>query len=108
MSSHVSTTYGVVRDSILNTSRYFHVTEGLAPDIMHDVLEGCLQYEAKELIKYIVITQKFISLSALNSMLDMFPYGCNDVLNKPTPITSTCLSSSDHNLKQSGMSMYYV
>ena len=49
LQEHVATTYGVVRDSILNKSRFFHVTEGLAPDIMHDVLEGAL---TKELIKY--------------------------------------------------------
>ena len=40
--SHFATTAGLHRDSILNTSKFFHVTEGLVPDIMHDVLEGCL------------------------------------------------------------------
>ena len=41
------------RDSILNSSSYFHITEGLIPDIMHDCLEGCLQYEVKELLKHL-------------------------------------------------------
>jgi hypothetical protein len=35
-----TTTYGVARDSILNESVYFHVTEGIPPDIMHDFLKG--------------------------------------------------------------------
>ena len=45
LNSHSSMTYGLTRDSCLNSSSYFHVTEGLAPDIMHDVLEGVAQYE---------------------------------------------------------------
>ena len=36
------TTYGVNSQSVLNRSRYFHVVDGLSPDIMHDVLEGSL------------------------------------------------------------------
>ena len=51
---HFATTFGLHRDSIINTSRYFQVTEGLVPDIMHDVLEGCLAYEVKELLKYLI------------------------------------------------------
>ena len=99
---HMATTYGVSRDSILNTSRFFHVTEGLAPDIMHDVLEGCLQYEVKELLKYFVLDQKLISFAELNRKIESFPYGYIDSPNKPIPIMSTSLTSSDHSLKQNG------
>lgn len=28
--------------------RYFHVTEGLIPDVMHDILEGILPFEVAE------------------------------------------------------------
>ena len=38
--NHIATTYGLVRDSILNSTRYFHIVEGL---VMHDLLEGALQ-----------------------------------------------------------------
>lgn len=103
MHEHIATTYGLVRDSILNTSKYFHVTEGLAPDIMHDILEGCLQYETKELIKYIVLDAKFISLSDLNQKITSFPYGYVESPNKPVPISNSTLHSSDHALKQTGM-----
>ena len=43
--NHYATAYGLHRDSALNTLQYFHVTEGLIPDILHDCLEGCVQYE---------------------------------------------------------------
>ena len=43
----MAATYGLRCDSILNSSRFFHVTEGLSPDITHDILEGaCPQVES--------------------------------------------------------------
>lgn len=85
----------------MNTSRFFHVTEGLVPDIMHDVLEGCLPYEAKELLKYL-IQNKVITLTEVNRIIDSFPYSPPDASNKPILIASTTLSSTDHGLKQTG------
>ena len=41
---HISTTFGVTRNSILNSLEYFHVLRGLVPDIMHDILEGMLHF----------------------------------------------------------------
>lgn len=96
---HVATTYGLTRDSILNKSRYFHVTEGLPPDCMHDILEGTLQYEVKELLKSL-ISRGLITLEQINSRIALFPYSSCDVVNKPSPVS---LSSSDHSLKQTGM-----
>ena len=51
---HNSTLFGLTRDSILNSSQYFHVTKGLVPDAMHDVLEGSLSFEIKELLKHLI------------------------------------------------------
>ncbi len=96
------------RNSILNTSRYFHVTDGLAPDIMHDILEGCLQYEMKELLKYFIRDQKLFDLNMLNRKITSFRYGPIESRNKPVPMSSTSLNSSDHSLKQSGMYYFHV
>ena len=38
--SHIATTYGVANKLVLNDYRYFHVVNGLVPDIMHDIMEG--------------------------------------------------------------------
>lgn len=101
LNSHSSVTYGLTRDSCLNSSSYFHVTEGLAPDIMHDVLEGVAQYEVKELLKYL-IEEKLITLDHLNSSIASFSYCYSDIKDKPTPISQTTLLSSDHSIKQKG------
>lgn len=64
---HMATTYGLQFDSILNSSSYFHVTTGLPPDIMHDVLEGSLQHEVKELLNYLIREKSLFSLAVLLS-----------------------------------------
>jgi len=33
--NHLATTYGLTCNSVLNSSRYFHVIDGVIPDIMH-------------------------------------------------------------------------
>ena len=99
---HNSTAFGLTRDSILNSSQYFHVTEGLVPDAMHDVLEGSLPFEIKELLKHL-ISDRVISIHSLNETIRLFPYLGSDALNKPSPISSQTLSSADHHLRQNGM-----
>ena len=98
---HYATTYGIKRDSTLNTSKFFHVTEGLVPDVMHDCLEGCLPYEMKELLRHLFQCGT-ITLPALNEIIQTFPYQASDTRNKPSTISSSTMSSSDHALKQTG------
>ena len=95
--AHFPTTYGLHRDSILNRSQYFHVTEGLIPDAMHDILP----LETKELLKH-HIAAKVFSLADLNKAMESFVYARPDSRNKPAPIISKTLSSNDHALKQTG------
>ena len=98
LAAQMATTYGLTRDAILNKSRYFHITEGLSPDCMHDILEGALQYEVKELLKS-VTERRLITLQQINSRVALFPYKSCDGVNKPSPIS---LSAADHALRQTG------
>jgi hypothetical protein len=86
---------------VLLLTRYFHVTEGLVPDVMHDVLEGVLPFELKELIRFF-ISEKVITLPELNHAISSFPYSFLDATNKPNIIEASTLRSSDHALKQTG------
>jgi hypothetical protein len=54
----ISSQFGICHSSILNKSRYFHVVGGLPGDAMHDVLEGLLQYEAKEFLKHVILNER--------------------------------------------------
>ena len=97
----MSTTYGLNEDSVLHQSLYFHVSEGLTPDIMHDVLEGCLQFELKEMFK-VFVSKKVISLSDLNHAIQSFSYGMSDIKNKPSLISPQTMKNNDHSIKQTG------
>ena len=99
---HMSTTYGVNRNSCLNSSNFFHVTEGLVPDVMHDVLEGVAQYE---LIKHLIDDH----ITDITHVLEYFPYSYADIKDKPTLISAATLSSSDHSTKQKGsMLLHFI
>ena len=89
---HYAITYGIVCDSILNTSRFFHVTEGLIPDVMHDVLEGVLPYVTKELLKNL-ISGRVVTFADLHSAMQSFPYAGQDLKNRPVPVERKTLRS---------------
>ena len=75
-------------------------------DIMHDFLEGTLQYEMKELLKHL-ISVNLLTLDEVNRAIECFPYAYSDVVDKPSQIASSTLHSSDHALKQSGMAFLF-
>lgn len=52
LNDHIATTFGIVRNSILNELEHFRVVTGLIPDIMHDILEGMLVYSVSSVFCY--------------------------------------------------------
>jgi len=52
----------------LNTSKYFHIIDGLVPEAMHDILEGSLQYEVKELLKHCINTENYFTFDQLQDI----------------------------------------
>jgi len=98
---HFSTTYGILAESVLNSSRYFHIIDGMIPDVMHDILEGTLQLHIKWLLKYLILEKNFFSLNSLNIRIQSFAYGPADTSNKPTIISNEMLVSNGNCLKQS-------
>lgn len=102
LKDHIATTYGIARSSILNTSRYYHVADGLPPNCMHDILEGVLSYKAKMLLMTFITKRHYFDLDVLNGRIRSFPF-CDAESSKPTCISSATLCSSDKKLKQSGI-----
>ena len=88
--------YGIVNDSILNELAYFHVIGRLAPDVMHDILEGIPPLVLSKLLLH-CLQKKYFSLKKLNSKIEKFAYGHREVIDKPSPITLTSLHSGDIN-----------
>ena len=92
---------GLRESSCFNQLQYFHVTEGLPPDIMHDFLEGSLQHELKLLIQTLV-QDGVITLERLNERMTSFNYGHSEAKSKPSEIGKSKLFSKDNSLSQSG------
>lgn len=97
----MATCYGINMESILNSSNYFHVVDGLPPDIMHDVLEGALPYEIKLMLSHL-LHQSYFTLKEVNKRILTFNYG-SDSKDKPSILTSASLCSSGTYIKQSGI-----
>ena len=69
---------------------------------MHDILEGILQYECKEMLKEFIFKEKYFTLEQLNERITNFDYGYFNDKNKPSPIARQTLKSDNNNLKQKG------
>ena len=101
-SGTVSKEYGVNRDSILNELTYFHVCDGsLLPDVMHDLLEGALQYKVKLLLNY-MIDNCSLTVQEFNSRLQNIDLGYMEMNNKPTATSVKTMNSNGNSLKQNG------
>ena len=86
----------------LNQSRYYHVVGGMPGDCMHDVLEGVLQYEVKELLLQLIKVKRLFTLEELNRRCACFDFGYYNDTNKPSPIGKNKLNSADHSLRLHG------
>ena len=72
---------GVKADCVLNDLENFELTENFPPDIMHDLLEGCIRQNLKLLMEYLA-KEKLYSIDDLNKDLKNFKYGRIDGENK--------------------------
>jgi len=103
-SGDASKEYGINRNSILNQLTYFHVCDGsLLPDIMHDILEGALQYETKLMLQTFVNRKKYFALDEFNSRLENLELGYMESKSRPTPVSQKTLNSESNSLKQNGL-----
>ena len=71
----------------------------MIPDIMHDVLEGALQYETNVLLAHIINEARHLQLSKLNHIIECVELGYMESSSRPSPI----LNMEDKHLKQNGM-----
>lgn len=81
---------GLKRDSVLNDLSFYHVTDNVAPDIMHNVLEDVVPFEVK-LVLNSLIEPKHLTLDKPNYRITIFDNGFCDKSNKPSVISKTDL-----------------
>ncbi len=74
--------FGIKTKSCLNELNYFHVIDGLPPDLAHDCFEGF----AVDLVTNVIVNfvkKGFFSLEVFNDRIENFPYATIDRQNKP-------------------------
>ena len=98
---------GVKRDSILNQLNFYHVTDNVVPDIMHDNLEGIGPLEMK-LVLTSLIEGHHVTLEKLNYRITSFDYGFSDRQNKPSVISRHDLRNVDGSMRQSAAQMWFL
>ena len=53
--------------------------------IMHDILEGILQYEIKKMLKNYIKVEHYLTLEVLNSWIAKYDFGYYNDKNRPSP-----------------------
>lgn len=81
----LSSIYGVAGKSCLSEIDSFDVTQGLPPDIMHDIFEGVIPFVMKHVIRSLV-TDHVFTLDQLNERLATFPFQGGDKSSRLPPL----------------------
>ena len=81
----MASAYGLKSNSCLNELQFFHVVEGLPPDLAYDVFEG-FSFDSISNILESLVTLKKCSLQEFNNILSGFEYARIDKANIPQPL----------------------
>ncbi|XP_016366511.1 uncharacterized protein LOC107707121 [Sinocyclocheilus rhinocerous] len=96
---------GIKRECSLNKLQFYHITDNVTPDVMHDILEGVGGYETK-LVLNSLIEQKLLTLDQLNNRLTSFDYWFSDSHNKPSVFKPQDLKNPDGAMRQTAAQMW--
>ena len=91
---------GLIGGAISCISNILTCNGALFPYVMHDVLEGVLQYEVKLLLKCLTREKKQFSLKFLNAKIKRLEVGYMEVASRPALIK---MDSTDNLTKQKGI-----
>ena len=78
--------------SCLHSLKSFHVTSGLPPVLVRDLLEGFAIAFISNKIKHCTLLQYF-TLGELNDIILTFPYSTNGQSSKPQPIRAVSVDN---------------
>ncbi|XP_029675247.1 uncharacterized protein LOC115242842 [Formica exsecta] len=76
---------GILEDSALHSSRFFHCTNNFVFDPMHDILEGIAPMELKLVLHYYSTCDDYnFNIDMFNNRINLFRYGLPENKNKPS------------------------
>ncbi|XP_044578609.1 uncharacterized protein LOC123261159 [Cotesia glomerata] len=74
---------GITRPSVLSDIKSSNTIDLLTVDVMHDILEGILEYDLGLILNYFIKEAKFFSLDNFNDRIESLYYGPDEIRNKP-------------------------
>lgn len=78
---------GISCDSIVNTLKFFHVSQpGLPPCISHDLFEGVVAYDLAIYLRYFIKVKHWLTYSQLNRRITQFAYKDSDTSWSPCQV----------------------
>ena len=82
--------------------KFFDICSGsLIADVMHDLLEGAAQHEAK-ILKYLVLEKQYLLAHSLEHHFEVCELGYMEAADRPTSITVRTLRSKGNATDQKG------
>lgn len=78
--------YGIKEECVFNQLAFYHNTENVSFDIMHDIYEGICRYDFGKILKHCIFEKKYFSLQKLNTRIKHFHHKEVDIGNKFPPI----------------------
>lgn len=97
---------GVKTPCCLNDLSYWHVTNNLVVDVMHDLFEGWCASETFLILHQFVFKAKIFTYSLLNDRIINFNYGKYESSSKPVSINREKLLNLDSSSGQSASQMW--
>ena len=94
-----SVTYGINKASPLSDIKGFDITKCLPYDIIHIVFEGVARLYLNYLLQHLVAFASCLTISELNTLIKVHPYGYSESDTKPCPILRES-AASDFHIKQ--------
>ena len=98
----MSSVYGIKENSSLNCLQYYHVINGLPPDIAHVISEGFATDFLQNLLSYF-IQLKVLTPEIVNAAISSFNYTPIDQHNKPQVLKM--ISNTTFKIKQTASKM---
>ena len=95
--------FGLKRNSCLNSLTYFHVINGLPPDLIHDVFEGV----GVDVIFHVLINsvnEGVLTINEINNNIATFTFSQIDLKNKP--VLFKIISSQNFKSKQTACELW--
>lgn len=77
--------YGIKSNSRLNSLQYFHVTDGLHPNIAYDIFEGIAVDVMDDVLLGQISVSNVFTIDFVNKAIASFEYSKIDRKNKPQP-----------------------